>query len=213
MDYNSRLMTFRLRVADLRGRGAYAQHADRHNCIFIQIPKNAGNSIANALFGETCPHWSYRHYQRANPSKFRRYFKFAFVRNPWDRLVSGYFYVRSGTGRRGSLQHVADYNDFGAFVHGWLNATSIWSSEVFKPQHHFICDDDLHVQMDFVGRLENIDADFRALCQRLNVKPKLDRLNASNHRHYSQYYTEELRERVASIYARDIATFGYRFES
>ena len=127
----------------------------------------------------------------------------------WYRAI--FMYVAAQE-EKAPAQRVADYDDFGGFVRGWLTATNIWSSEVFKPQHYFICDDNLQVQMDFVGRLENIDADFRALCERLNVKSELNCLNASDHRHYSEYYTDDLREKVASIYAKDIATFGYRFE-
>ena len=71
--------------------------------------------------------------------------------------------MSSRTGRKGSLRRVADYDDFGGFVRGSLTATNIWSSEVFKPQHYFICDDNLQVQMDFVGQLRSIDADFRSM--------------------------------------------------
>jgi hypothetical protein len=91
LDY-SKLLKWRMRLADLRGRGAYAGYPNRHRCIFIHIPKTAGASIALSLFNEPPRHVHYRDFEIANPDKFRRYFKFAFVRNPWDRLVSSYFY-------------------------------------------------------------------------------------------------------------------------
>jgi hypothetical protein len=214
MEDNSTLMTLRMRLADLRGRGVYAGYANRHNCIFIHVPKAAGMSITQALFPATAPfsHLSYRRYERANPRKFRRYFKFAFVRNPWDRLVSAYFYMRHA-GRVNRFGRVADYDDFASFVRGWLTAANVWSYNLVVPQHYFICDENLQVQMDFVGRVEKIDADFCVVCERLNVKSELIRVNTTDHRHYTEYYTNELREKVASIYANDIATFGYQFES
>ena len=88
------LTTLRSRLADLRGRGVYQGWPDEHQVIFIHIPKAAGTSVARALFGAASRHVPYGEYERATPDKFRRYFKFSFVRNPWDRKVSLYHYVR-----------------------------------------------------------------------------------------------------------------------
>ena len=151
-----------------------------------------------------------------NPRKFRDYFKFCFVRNPWDRLVSGYFYLRFGAGvenRTGSEEDIAKYDDFASFVSGWLTDDNVRSSLHFGPQYPFICDGGKRVRMDFVGRLENIAVDFGTVCNHLNIQAELQRLNSSDHRHYSEYYTAELRELVASVYAEDIAMFGYHFET
>jgi chondroitin 4-sulfotransferase 11 len=135
------------------------------------------------------------------------------IHDSWDRLVSTYFYVRDGEGAKcGSEQRVSDYDDFRSFVRGWLTTANVWSSTHFKPQHYIICDENLRVQMDFLGRMEKIEADFSTLRERLSVKSELIRVNTGNHRHYTEYYTDELREKVASIYANDIVTFGYQFQ-
>src|SRR5258708_2253062 len=89
-------LRLRQRVADLRGRGIYAGYPNRCRCIFIHIPKPGGSSMAAALFGEASRHVPYFEYEQANPRKFRQFFKFAFVRNPWDRLVSTYWFLRKG---------------------------------------------------------------------------------------------------------------------
>src|ERR1700746_1966012 len=89
-------MRWRQRLADLRGRGVYAGYPNRFRCIFIHIPKTAGSSVVEVLFGERSRHIPYFEYEQANPGKFRRYFKFSFVRNPWDRLVFSYFFLRAG---------------------------------------------------------------------------------------------------------------------
>lgn len=216
MNYNSQNLQLRARIADLRGRGPYSGYPNRHRCVFIHVPKTAGSSLVLSLFGEGSRHVPYREYEIANPDKFRRYFKFAFVRNPWDRLVSSYFYLRDG-GSGGqdqvwSTQNLANYPDFDSFVRGWLTKENIWSWVHFKPQHYFICDANLKLRMDFVGRMERINTDFRYVCERLNIATGLQRIKSSDHHHYSEYYTDDLRERVASVYAEDIAIFGYRFE-
>lgn len=213
---NSLLTHARMRIADWRKRGVYSGYPDRHRCIFIHVPKAAGSGIAAALFGEGSRHVPYFEFEQANADKFRRYFKFAFVRNPWDRLVSSYFYLRAGGSgdrdRQWAERNLFDYPDFKSFVHGWLTDEAIWSGIHFVPQHFFICDQSLRVKMDFVGRFENLAADFKAVAERLNIETDLPHANRSEHRHYTEYYTPALKERVASVYAADIAAFGYGFE-
>jgi hypothetical protein len=212
---NWRLLRWRERIADLRGRGLYAGWPNANRAIFIHIPKTAGSSVARALFGDA-GHVPYFEYERVNPRKFNRFFKFAIVRNPWDRLVSTYFFLKSGgtneMDRRFAAENLAGYDSFAAFVEGWLNEQNAWSWVHFKPQHYFICDADLCVRMDFVGRMENIATDFRYICRRLDVSAQLTWSNRGDHEPYRHYYTDALRERVAAVYADDIAIFGYRFD-
>lgn len=65
-------------------------------------------------------HVPYLDYECANPRKFERFFKFAFVRNPWDRLVFTYFFLKNGgvneMDRRFAAEHLARYDGFAAFV-------------------------------------------------------------------------------------------------
>ena len=216
MDDSPRLLRWRERVADLRGRGVYQGWPNAHRAIFIHIPKTAGSSVAQGL-AMSSRHVACLEYERINPRKFERFFKFAFVRNPWDRLVSTYFFLKNGgvneIDRRFAAEKLAGYDNFGAFVEGWLSEKNIWSWVHFKPQHYFICDAALRVRMDFVGRTETIAADFRTVCERLGVAAELKWTNRGAHRPYGDYYTSALRDRVAAVYANDIRIFGYRFEA
>jgi hypothetical protein len=208
-------MQWRQRIADFRGRGVYDGYPNRCRCIFIHIPKTAGSSIVETLFGESSRHIPYLEYERANPRKFQRFFKFTFVRNPWDRLVSTYSFLRRGgmnqQDRVWSERHLARYPDFGSFVRGWLNEENIWSWVHFIPQSHFILNEKGAVMVDYLGRFERIDEDFAYVAQRLGSDTQLRRTNESNHRQFAAYYDEDTREIVRRVYARDIEAFGYRF--
>ncbi len=79
--------------------GPYSlQPFDRLRCIFVHIPKAASVSVCRGLFGELAGgHAHIGVYQLAfSHLEFSSYFKFAFVRNPWDRLFSAYAFLRDG---------------------------------------------------------------------------------------------------------------------
>ena len=69
-----------------------------HNCLFIHINKTGGGSISRALKdGRRSPsfdtiHWRLRRYVRDHSEEIRDCFKFTFVRNPWDKVLSQYFF-------------------------------------------------------------------------------------------------------------------------
>lgn len=210
-------MWLRHRVMDLRGRGIYAGYPNRHRCIFIHVPKAAGSSVALTLFGEASRHVPYFVYEQANPRKFRAFFKFAFVRNPWDRVVSTYFFLKKGgmneLDRQWAAENLNHFSDFNDFVLRWLDESRAWSWVHFIPQHYFLCDKDLNLKMDFVGRMENMDADFQFVAKQLGCTRRLEAVNRGSHAHYSEYYTPETIDAVARVYRQDIKLFGYQFEA
>jgi len=205
---------WRMRLADLRGRGVYSGTPDRHRCIFIHVPKTAGSSVADALFHAPSRHVPYTEYLRANPRKFRSYFKFAFVRNPWDRLVSTWSFLRSGgmneRDRAWASEHLARYMDFRTFVCDGLCRPEVLSWVHFRPQSDFICAADGVAMVDFVGRFERLQDDFAVVAARLGMDTSLEPSNTSHHEPFERYYSEETAEVVGRVYARDAETFGYR---
>ena len=118
------------------------------------------------------------------------YFKFAFVRNPWDRLVSAFFYLARGgcnafdqAFRDAHLAHYA--GDFTAFVH---DLERHMDAPHFRPQCFWVCDATGRVLTDFLGRYETLVGDFTAVAERLDLDAALPFLNASEHRFYREHY-------------------------
>lgn len=154
-------------------------------------------------------------------------YTFAFVRNSWDRLVSCYrdkiqgevadftFFSQSGVARCLARFDVFSANmSFEEFVHAVASIPDVDANEHFRSQHKFLTNDRGEIAVDFVGRYENLEADFQYVAERIGL-PKgisLPRLQ-SNPRSvsYKDYYTAETRDIVAIRFAQDVSLFSYHF--
>ncbi len=193
---------------------------DQHRCIFIHIPKCAGISICKSLFGNLAgAHHSIGNYQLMfSPEEFASYFKFTFVRNPWDRLASAYMYMRDGgrtpSDRAFSEKHLKRFANFGDFIRNGITQPRILKAMHFRPQHQFICLLGKHLSVDFIGYFENLTEDFNFVANRLKIQTSLQQLNrtASKQQDFREYYTDETARIVGEVYATDVELFGYSFE-
>ena len=210
--------TARMRIADLRGRGVYSGYPNASRSIFIHIPKTAGTSVARALNVEPDSPTPYYQYLRASPSKFRKFFKFAFVRNPWDRLGSAFFYLKREGGNLAAESenfriwwetNFVPYKDLEDLVCNWLTPGNARTDVHFAPQSCFICDPSGRVMVDFVGRFEAIDRDFEFIARRLGTDVRLPVTNQSGHQSYQQYFTPRMNVLIQEVYAGDCRIFGY----
>lgn len=173
-------------------------------CIFIHQRKCAGTAIKRA-FGLRPEDADWHAYNDGclDPAFAERpadYLVFSVVRNPWDRFVSGWRYCRST--RRRSLESVL--LDPPREGHDFRHLT--------RPQHQILFDAEGRAVFDVLLRYESLQADFDALCRRLQ-RPAgpLDRCNGGAHAPYRDYFDERTRELLAQRYARDIELFDYRF--
>jgi Sulfotransferase family len=201
----------------------------RHRFIFVAIPKTGTHSVRQALreqmgaedmeqvglfvrksfpipelarirhghltLSQVRPH--------LDPAEFERFFKFAFVRNPFDRFVS---YCSFITRQKGQFDR-----DPKAVMRHFL-ANPPWDHILFQPQHQFVTDDEGRLLTDYIGRVEQMQDSYDEMARRIGIPTvSLARVNSSRRRDYRDYYDPALIDGVAKLYARDLELFGYEF--
>ncbi|HEX5662152.1 MAG TPA: sulfotransferase family 2 domain-containing protein [Xanthomonadaceae bacterium] len=214
-------------------------HHDR--CVFVHIPKCAGQSVEMFFLNRAGLDWERRAplLLRANDvsslgpprlahlkarqyvdnkwmtqTQFDEYFKFAFVRNPWDRTASFYRYLQYD--RRCS---------FSRFVLKHLPEQIEKKNWFLCPQAEYIYDSNGNSLVDFVGRFETLAKDFTMACERIGVpNARLPHVNDSRRSKpgpmrwlrrralpYRDMYDSHSMKLVEDLYKADIEAFDYRF--
>ena len=178
--------------------------SDKLKFLYIKIPKTGGETIFMQLEEHIVTDYINR--GRGNHEKIsevfekhphvENYFKFCFVRNPFDLAVSRYFY----------LTQTEKETRFKSFKE-WCK------KKQFFPKLQFdLISIDGEIKTDFIGRFENLQQDFDIICDKIGIpQQQLPHKNKTKHKHYTEYYNDETRSIVAEIYAKDIETFGYEF--
>lgn len=176
-------------------------HED-NNIIYFDVPKCASTVVRKELFDDDDL------MSMVNPERdSSEYFKFAFVRNPWDRLVSNWKMFTTHPKRIKQLRAMTDkdLSEFKNFVH----FAQVIKNHHWQPQVLYLPE-----KLNFVGRIENFDEDFSRLCDLIDESPRrLEKLNATKRGQYQEYYTDDLIRVVEKMYDEDISKFGYEFGS
>ena len=180
-------------------------------CVFFHVPKTAGISISNSLFGDI--KWGHRsvHFYKSHYGKkvFNSLYKFCFVRNPYDRLFSAYTFLKEGGINNQDLEfsnsHLQEFASFDEFVLKGLEKEEIMNWVHFKPQYTFVCDENDNIVMDFVGKMENLNADFNTVCKHLNIESELQNLNMSSAK--KNEFSEEVKAMIKLKYQKDFNFF------
>jgi chondroitin 4-sulfotransferase 11 len=157
---------------------------------------------------------------------YQDYFRFCFVRNPWDRLVScykdklnyhkGHVYERCDNSFIKFLKEMGLFKlnmTFDDFAKAVCDIPDEIADGHLRSQHTFITDEAGGELINFVGRFENLENDFRIVREKLGTNHDLPHLRKTTHKDYTTYYSEDCATRVFERYKKDIEQFAYQFNS
>ncbi len=146
------------------------------------------------------------------PALYQDYFRFAFVRNPWIRLVSAWR-NKVVTGRLfgASADQFGGLKTFKHFV-DFCEAQDLGTCNVHIRKQS--CLIDLN-NVDYLGRLETYEQDLTKIAGIIGLEkqPAIPHKNASKKpKPWRDFYTDDLRDRVGELYRQDVQIFGYKFD-
>ena len=180
--------------------GDWQQHA-LYGQARLPIPALAAKGHGHLSVREVAP--------RLDRDTWDSYFKFGFVRNPFERFVSAYLFLF----RNAPAAQAREPKHLTEGMKAALSHPKFRRRVLIVPQIELLTDADGRVPLDHLGRHERLQADFDEIAQRLGLPiTPLPVRNATEHEHYSCYYDRALRESVESLYEEDLRRFDYRFE-
>lgn len=198
--------------------------SDQHKCIFIHIERTGGTSVERTIFNigpndkppinTTIKHaTALRSKQIFGEERWGDYFKFSIVRNPWDLVVSNYFFPW--------FHKPGEEVSFKEWLLRWNNEPA-WEGTINPlntPQLNAISIDD-DIAMDYIIRYETLNLQWPYVAKKIGAKETLaNNWNQRLARHsylkermsYPKYYDEESIEIVYEKFKKDIEHFGYKF--
>lgn len=178
--------------------------------VFIHINKTGGSSIEKALGVQFEHKTAWQKRAELGRAAWKRAFSFAFVRNPWDRTVSHYHH-RLLTNQTGLRDNTPGFNEWVKLAYGERAPVYYDKPKMFMPQWHWLIDRKGKLLVDYIGRFENLQADFAHVCLRLNRHATLPHLKKSARGGYREYYNETSIAIVRQWFAIDIEMFKYEF--
>jgi len=195
--------------------------------IFVHIPKTGGTSVFSAIWKHERTMPNFHVWKSHNSALLRKEklqavftprdadaywknaFKFTFIRNPWDHLVSWYHQgLKDGT-YHSSFNHWVE--DGMQTAHNRNDLVPGSDTRDHRNQLSYFTDIDGAVLVDFIGRYENLEQDFQVVCQRIGVYFELEHVNQSIRRPYQEYYNTSNRQIVHDQFGDFIDQFGYKF--
>lgn len=203
----------------------------KHKFIFVHIPKNAGSSLTKAL-EEHIHETDKKHFSRSQETKHQsiqeifsrknqlnffkkirpknaieKYYIFAVVRNPFDRVVSLYHYLMKTKIRK----EIDGINSFEDFVYNIKNKDSwVHSMHTLKPQFEYVVNNKGENIVDRICYFESLNEDLKKVESDLNITLNVPHKNESDHKSYLDYYkNSDLADIVFKHYEKDFEFFGY----
>ncbi len=213
-------------------RGSTLIISDKYRFIFIHINKCAGTSIRHALsryslsFRDRASDWLYRNFGLTRPYHaiysphitanelrtqigheiFDSYFSFSICRNPWALQVSLFTYMRTNK-NHWQYDFAWSFKTFDDYCRWRCDGN-------FQTQRECVCSPSGELLVDYLGRFERVEEDFKYICERVGLGHiHLPKKNVSNTEPYQTFYSDFSRDLIADTFAEDIKFLNYRFDT
>ncbi len=179
--------------------------------VFIHINKTGGSSIEKAL--------SIRHEHKTAIEKrdefserlWSRRFSFSIVRNPWDKVVSHY-YFRVMTNQTGLGNKAVDFKTWVRLAYEEKDPAYYDNHKMFMPQLDWLTNCDGDMLVTYVGKFEELQEAFKIICGEINMNHcRLPHVKKSSRGDFREYYNAQSAQIISSYFKKDIEYFGYKF--
>jgi chondroitin 4-sulfotransferase 11 len=184
---------------------------EEYKFIRIHIKKTGGRSLWAIFPQADDSHAPWREYHSLLRDNIKNYFVWTIVRNPWERLLSHFFYQKIEVGN-------VHTDDFVRFVE------DIYMPYKFKigpyynyetgPQLDYLTDESGELAVDYIAYLPNISNDFEKIKKRLRFPAEWNYPHCGSNKHedYRSYYNKLTVKYVYDMYEKEIEFFGFDFE-
>lgn len=206
-------------VSEIIGNGYKINHASRQallnpfsaSAYLLQRARRVGHANAANFaikknyrhIADLPEHATAKQVQVAFPTEYENYFKFAFVRNPFNQVVSDYLWRRKNSSVNVSFAEYVDLLESKS-VHPFLHRGVVRNYDIVSIDGKLIC--------DFVGKFENLSEDFASVASTLGIDCRMSQV-AKRGTHakssYGNFYSDTEREKVLKIFANEFSAFKY----
>jgi len=156
------------------------------------------SGVRSQIFYEHSPASEVRRY--VGEKIWNSYFKFSFERNPYDKVISYYYYWSSRPENKSNTVSISEFIRSRSVLGG--------NFEIYGKGNE--------IWVDHLGLYENLNDELKYISGRLGIDVELDNIDCKtnirkNKQHYRDILNEDDRKKIALVHAREIAHIGYSF--
>lgn len=208
--------------------------SEKNNFIFFHLYKCGGMSLRKFVEhnvkgcielqgGHSCPKDMMIEYQdKLNEDKFKEFFKFTFIRNPFDFMVSTYFYGKIYTNHFMHDDIINHNMDMQKFIPYYFEVRQQHQDEKIRPLgsnkvvtfKDWLLDDSGNEIVDFVGKIENYDLDMKIISEKIGIESyrvPVVNVNPNRSKNYREYYNETSRKMIEKHFDWELDKYKYTF--
>ncbi|WP_185962578.1 sulfotransferase family 2 domain-containing protein [Thalassomonas sp. M1454] len=196
----------------------YSHLENKYKFIYIHIPKTGGNGILKSLFNLDfgLGHKPLELYYKANRTKFDEYYKFTIVRNPYDRFVSAFNYLKAGGNSQVDIivlkEELTKHRDVNDFISELKKNPELMVNVMnyvhFMPQTYFLKGNIRATSIDHIGKQEDMETSFNFLKNIFSLNNlELKKQNVT--KGYNDTLSYDSKTFLYNLYEEDFRYFDY----